>query len=86
MLRMLYNKDMKHNAHEYTECPKCGDTVLDLNMLYDADGGTVLHCTNCAWEMGESDPGTIYEYDLGCGDYDIEPYEPSPYDGTYSEM
>jgi len=46
----------------------------------------VLHCTNCAWEMGESDPGTIYEYDLGCGDYDIEPYEPSPYDGTYSEM
>jgi len=89
MLRMLYNKDMEHNAHEYTECPKCGDTVLDLNMLYDADGSTVLHCTNCAWEMGHYDSPSVYE------DYDpysdviadsYEAYEPNPYDGTYSEM
>ena len=88
---MLYNKDMneEHNAHEYTECPKCGDTVLDLNMLYDEDGGKVLHCTNCAWEMGEYAFGPVGE------DYDpyldviadsYEAYDPSPYDGTYSEM
>jgi NADH pyrophosphatase NudC (nudix superfamily) len=57
---------MEHNAHEYTECPKCGDTVLDLNMLYDADGSTVLHCTNCAWEMGE------YDSHLWCGNCTAE--------------
>ena len=79
---------MEHNAHEYTECPKCEDTVLDLNMLYDEDGKAPLHCTNCDYDEQYSDPGTIHEYDLGCGDYDIEPdfYEPNPYDGTYSEM
>lgn len=79
---------MEHNSHEYTECPKCGDTVLDINMLYDADATTVLHCTNCAWEMGHYDsPSGCDEYELDCGVFGCyEPYEPNPYDGTYSEM
>jgi len=72
--------------YDYTVCPDCQDTVLDINMLYDEDGSTALHCTNCAHEMLHTDPGTIPEYDYMCGDYGYEEYEPSPYDGTYSEM
>ena len=87
---------MEHNSHEYTFCPECGDTVLDINMIYDEDGAKPKWCSNCErYNDSKNDPGTIHEYDLGCGDYDpyddvildsYEPYEPNPYDGTYSEM
>ena len=86
----MYNKGMneEHNAHEYTECPECSDHVLDINMIYDEDGAKPKWCGNCEWYANAEDAGTIYEYDLGCGDFDYEPdfYEPNPYDGTYSEM
>jgi hypothetical protein len=78
----------EHNSHEYTVCPDCLDTVLDINMLYD-ENNQILHCTNCAHESLNTCPGTIPDSDrtFGSCTYSIqEEYEPSPYDGTYSEM
>ena len=72
------------------------DVVVDTMLYLDAVTAEVGQVEADEWEETESDDGhrELYEdsADIAEADYygaeyeGYEPYEPSPYDGTYSEM